>query len=315
MSYSHSPKDTWKAILLPDLQNYTNDEANFEFLRETLNWIVTHRVEERIQMVLQVGDLTDQNQPNQWQRAKSAFEILDGKVPYALTVGNHDLGTLEIGENRSTLLNKYLSPADNPLNRNQFVAFYEDQRLENTASVFHLGSEDWLVLALEFGPRQPVVEWAHNVLSQHADKPTILLTHEYIDQLSQVSSGQVRRSYPETYNSPYNYGIAHEAGGVHCGQELWKTLVEPHSQIYLTVNGHYRPFQRDAKGNILPVPGVAEAKRTDERVDGTLVHQHFFNAQWAPNGGDGWIQILEFENAGKLIDTQPFQAVAELTTA
>ena len=42
-----------------------------------------------------------------------------------------------------------------------FGGAMEPGRIENTFHTFHAGDHDYLVLALEWGPRDAVVEWAN----------------------------------------------------------------------------------------------------------------------------------------------------------
>jgi hypothetical protein len=39
---------------------------------------------------------------------------------------------------------------------------------------------------------------------------------------------------------------------------------------------------------------IAAGYRCDAPRDGGMIHHLMFNAQWAPNGGDGWLRLLEF---------------------
>jgi hypothetical protein len=36
------------------------------------------------------------------------------------------------------------------------------------------------------------------------------------------------------------------------------------------------------------------------------MHQLLFNAQWAPQGGDGWLRLLEFQPDGKTIEVKTY---------
>ncbi len=297
----HFDRPGWTLAVLPDLQNYTREQHHFPLLLETMEWLRGEGRELGVAAAIQVGDLTNDNLPEEWKRAREAFSLLDDCLPYVVTVGNHDLGRSSVGSCRFTRLNQYFRPEDNELNRGALVGAYRSGELQNTVHRLRLGDRDWHILSLEFGPRDGVVGWADAWLSKNEGFPTILLTHEYIDHLSLVRTGEARHTTPETHNSPYLYGVALEDGGVNCGEELWRALVEPHSQIRLVVNGHYRPFETTEWGDIIPSDGVASAVRVDVRADETVVHQHLVNAQWAPRGGDGWIKLFRFSPEGELI--------------
>ncbi len=62
------------------------------------------------------------------------------------------------------------------------------------------------------------------------------------------------------------------------GERIWQNLVKPHSdQIFLVLSGHW----------------PEEGRRTDT-VGGFVVHQLLADYQFRPNGGNGWLRILEF---------------------
>ncbi|MEM0968919.1 MAG: metallophosphoesterase [Verrucomicrobiota bacterium] len=290
---------------LPDLQNYTRDAIHVPILQGSIDWLVEHRDDLDLQLLVQVGDLTNHNLPEEWVRVKEVFDTLPSSLPYALTVGNHDLGRRRVGDSRFTRLHHYFQPRDG------FTRFtYPEDRFENSASFLHLGSQEWLILALEFGPRITVIEWAKEILESHPHHPTLLITHEFIDSYSFVETGLSQRTTPQTENSPYEYPLASDPDGVTCGEELWEHLVLPYAQVRLVVNGHYRPYEREGH-SIIPADGVASHSRTDLRTDGSRVHQHLINAQWAPRGGDGWLKLFRFSEEGDLEKTLLLSPILE----
>jgi hypothetical protein len=72
------------------------------------------------------------------------------------------------------------------------------------------------------------------------------------------------------------------------GQELWDNLVSKHDNFLLTLNGH---VQHDGLGHL-------QSKNAGNKN----VHQVLVNFQMKPNGGDGWLRLLEFSSDGKSID-------------
>lgn len=281
-------------VVLPDLQNYTGKGGkHFWVLMESMRWIVAERERLGIDLVIQVGDLTDRDQPDEWERAREAFSVIDGKLPYVLTVGNHDLGGGWVGLSRETCLNDYFKVGQNPQNADSIISAWQKGRMENTASIIPINGVQWLILALEFGPREGAVEWADQILIEHSGLPTLLVTHEYIDQLSFFETGRVQHTRPETHNSPYAYPLSDDEGGVNCGEELWAKLVSKHSQIRGVLNGHYRPYELNKAGKIIGVDGLSSATRRDVREDGSVVEQIMFNAQWDEKGGNGWMLLLQ----------------------
>jgi hypothetical protein len=288
--------------VIPDTQYYVNNPKNAPLFTELTNWLVDNQSRFNIRMALHVGDIVDANKPEQWERAKASMKVLDGKLPYVLAVGNHDLG--KNSSDRSTMLNDYFRISDNPLNEKILGGSFEEGRLENAWYRFSHGGRDYVIFSLEFGPRKEVVAWAEGIAAGHPDESYILVTHDFIDQESTLFSddGSARRTTPKTKNSPYSYGIS-KSGNVHCGEELWDAFVSKHSNFELVVNGHYKPYQRvdQDSDKVKELKGLAVSYRKDIHPDGRPTHQMLFNAQWAPRGGEGWLRLLEFLPDGKTL--------------
>ena len=79
-------------IVIPDIQFYTGDPANYHVLEGMMDWILKNKTRLGIHAVLQLGDLTNTNTAPEWALARRAFAKLDGLLPYFVTLGNHDLG-------------------------------------------------------------------------------------------------------------------------------------------------------------------------------------------------------------------------------
>lgn len=298
------PKQSWTIAVIPDTQYYVRSEDNAPIFTEITQWLVNQKERLNLQLVLHVGDIVDHNEPRQWNHAKESLQVLDGKLPYVLSVGNHDLGKRNASD-RSTMLNEYFRISDNPLNQTIFGGSFEEGRLENAWYHFQYGNRDYIIFSLEFGPRQEVVDWANQIAKQHSKQSFILVTHEFIDQESTLFSpdGRALHTTRDTKNTPYDYGIG-KTGPINCGCELWDNFIARHSNFELTVNGHYKAYDKTG-----PNPGdvkmrknaLASAYRSDTYQDGRQVHQLLFNAQWAPRGGNGWIRLLEFMPDGKTV--------------
>lgn len=90
VQFSAAQNGDFTIIALPNTQN----EAQFfpGVLQAQARWIVNHRAELNIQMVLGEGDIVnDFSDPEQQESAEEAFHLLDkAGVPYMLAIGNHD---------------------------------------------------------------------------------------------------------------------------------------------------------------------------------------------------------------------------------
>src|SRR6476660_10325807 len=152
------PATAFSVVVLPDTQYYSSSWPDI-FAAQT-RWIVTNREAQQIAFVLHTGDVVDSDLPAQWDPASQALHLLDGEIPYAMTAGNHDYFNLA---DRMGMINTYFPPS----HFTQYPWFggtFEPGHLENSFSLFSAGGGRWVVLALEFGPRDEVLAWADSVL-------------------------------------------------------------------------------------------------------------------------------------------------------
>lgn len=287
---------SWSLAILPDTQHYARDHPE-TFTAQT-EWIKDHQASHNIQYVIHVGDVVNNNTVNtsnlapntlQWGRAKTSMDVLDGVVPYAMVAGNHDYGPNGNSSTRDTYFNDpvYFGPGSSYAMQSNIQGFYELGRTDNSYHTFQVQGQDWLILSLEFGPRDEVVSWANDVVTAHANHNAILVTHAYLFHDNQL----LDHTLMGHVGYPQEYGIANLPGGVNDGQQLWDKLVSKHDNFRLTFNGHTVNSSGGGDG-----AGYL-ASYTD---GGTLVHQMLSNYQepLQPNGGNGYLRYLEFAPNG-----------------
>jgi len=251
-------------VVLPDTQFYSSSWP--EIFQAQTQWIVDHRASEKIAFVLHTGDIVDSDSTAQWGPASAGLHILDDQVPYAVTAGNHDYADFA---DRMGLVNTYFPPS----HFEQYPWFggtYQPGHVENSFSLFPAGGARWLVLALEFGPRDEVLAWADGVLKVFPTTPAIIITHAYLyrdgSRYDFAGSGDSQEF------SPHRYVMMGQAGSsVNDGQEIWDKLIAGNSNVRLVFSGH------DVSVNDLP-PGTA-ARLSSTRADGSVVHQILANYQ------------------------------------
>jgi 3',5'-cyclic AMP phosphodiesterase CpdA len=172
-------KGSFTVAVLPDTQNYS--ERYPQTYKDQTAWIAESKRDRNIAAVLHLGDITNGSTPAEWENARAAMQTLDGKVPYCLVPGNHDYSKGGGCSDRTTLLNDYFKVGQYAGTPNFGGAYdKEPDRLENSYSLFSAEGRDFLVIALEFGPRKDVVRWANEVATKHKDRAAILITHAYM---------------------------------------------------------------------------------------------------------------------------------------
>jgi hypothetical protein len=273
-------------VVLPDTQVYA---ARYpELFEAQADWIVANRESRNIAYVLHVGDIVNDNDPPQWEVARRSLARLDGVVPYALAPGNHDYGPGGNAATRDTLLNEYF-PSSVYADWPTLGGLYEEGRLDNSFHRFRIGSQDWIVVALEWGPRDEVVAWADQVLSAHPDCLAIVITHAY---LYFDGTRYDHAKQPQQQWNPHSYGTAQLPGGVNDGEQLWQKLVRRHAGVMLTVNGH---VLADGLGYL---PSQAD--------HGNVVHQMLVNYQMNEMGGEAYLRLLEFLPGGETVQARSY---------
>jgi hypothetical protein len=288
-------KGSFTVVVLPDTQGYSMSyPANYN---AQTKWIVEHRRDRNIACVLHLGDITNNNTHDQWQNAVKAMNILDGETPYFMTLGNHDYGDNGHTADRSTFFHDYF-PLAKYSALPSFGGCYdkEPERFDNSYHFFSAGDRDFLVLSLEFGPRNDVVRWANEVVEQHQDRAAILITHAFV-YYDDTRYDWAKYGAAQLWN-PHSYAVAKATDhDVNDGQELWDKLVSRHDNFIMTLNGH---VCADGIGRV-----------TSTLPSGKEVPQVLVNFQVKPKGGDGWLRLLEFRADGTTVQASDYSVTRD----
>lgn len=280
-------------VLLPDTQTYS--AAYPEIFRAQTEWIVENA--DSIAFVLHHGDITDNNSEQQWQNAVEALHLLDGKVPFAFVAGNHDIG--DSGKNANTrdsyLFNKYM-PYRKYSGMKGFGGTFEPDKMDNTWHTFKACGMEWLILCLEFGPRDKVLEWAAKVIETHPKHKVIINTHAY------MYSDNTRMNIENDHSwVPQRYGVGQYTGedAPNDGEMMWKKLVSQYPNIMIVVSGH--------------VLHSGVARLISEGVHGNKVYQMLANFQGGVDGsvkgGNGFLRILTLDPSKNKISIRTYSPV------
>lgn len=260
--------DEFAIVALPDTQFYS---ANYpQIFAAQTKWIAQHVNDQNIKLVVGLGDIVDGGGDlAQWQNADSAVRSLDGHVPYMMAIGNHDY-------DRN-------NPAGRTASTHNFNTFFGPQRYaaagwyrgnfpsgsnENFYGVVTINGKDYLIIVLEFAPRDSSLNWAAGIISANPTKDVIIVTHmfTYADstRISQCDS-----------NSAASFGVGQDNNG----EDMWWKLVRKYPNIHLVLSGHV-------------VQGDGTGRRMDLGINGNLVNQILSDYQSEPLGGGGFLRIL-----------------------
>lgn len=288
--------DSWTLVILPDTQVYSR--AYPQHFEAQTRWIVEHAESHNIKYVLHEGDITDNNVPEQWDNARRAMSALDGKVPYAIVPGNHDYGPGGNAADRSTMFTqeKYFGVGSPNSKQPSIGGFFEEGSTENSYHTFEAGDRKWLVIGLEWAPRDEVVAWADRIAVEHPDHYIMLVTHAYM-YYDDTRYDWATKGNGQTWN-PHSYGVAKIPGEtVNDGEELWQKLVSRHRNFRFTFNGH--------------VLGDGTGRLACKGKHGNTVHQVLANYQFKTEGGQGDMRLLEFLKDGRTVKVRTYSPVLD----
>jgi hypothetical protein len=254
-------------VLLPDTQRYTKFNPAMYFSQT--HWIRDNRGALNLQFVIHLGDIIDDNTDAEWRVADMAMRVLDEHVPYIVLPGNHDFEPHPEKGWRMKLSPKY-NAVFSPL-RFRDKPWYGGHRgitNDNSYCFFSAAGREFMIVALEYGPTDEVLEWAAALIRAHPHKRVIVATHSYMyDDDTRLGPG-------DEY-SPHKSHLSYNDG-----EQMWEKFIRHHRNIFMVVSGH--------------VKGRGTGRLTSKGDHGNVVHQMLSNYQQLESGGDGWLRILKF---------------------
>ncbi|MDB4484311.1 metallophosphoesterase [bacterium] len=305
---SHEPRpdsEFFTLVVLPDTQGYADTRLRETqhhwpglgdqrtcFFKQT-EWIKKNQTKRNIVMVAHVGDITQTDYDEEWKIADAAFRTIDNQVPYLLVSGNHDMGYSprhrKTGYSRKSQFSTYFKPerfTGNPLydphfGRQKDLHFFEDGKIENYFLYFESAEIKFLILALEFKPRDEALDWANKVVARHPDHRAIVVTHGYLTR----QPGQ--RSEGDSYAIKGNPG-----------KFIWEKLVSRHKNIFLVLSGH-----------------AMENRLTSKGMHGNTVHQvqadYWYWDLPEIKAGSGYLRIMTFHPEKNKLEVQTYSPVLD----
>lgn len=249
-------------------------------LANIYDWIIANKDEKKIEFVFGLGDITDKNTDEEWTAAKEQIFKMNGIVPYSLVRGNHD---------GSAKLNEYFAKLDY---MGQFNGFYDRYKIDNSWRTFSVGDTDYLLVTLDYGASDALLDWAAGIIEAHPNHKVIITTHAYLFRDgTTLDAGDV---CPPTTNTVSD-------GSKNNGDHMWDKLISKYENIFLVLSGH------DPSSDI-----VATQTKGDH---GNIVTQMLVDPQGVDNsseGATGMIAMLYFSNGGKTLTVEQYSTVRNM---
>ncbi|MBQ2686440.1 MAG: metallophosphoesterase [Clostridia bacterium] len=238
------------------------------------DYILDNLDEKKINMVMGLGDITDANSSAEWALAKENITRLNGKVRYSLVRGNHD----GLENFRSTFLKTGYT--------DQLGGVYKTGQFENSWQELVVGDIKYLIMTLDYGANDRVLEWAAGVIEKHPYHNVIITTHCYLYRDgTTLDKGDV---CPPTTSGGYNNG-----------DHMWDKLVSKHENIVLVLSGHD------------PCDQIIMTKTEGEK--GNTVTQMLIDPQGvdAAQGATGMVAMFYFSEDGSKLRVEYYSTVKE----
>ena len=275
--------DGFSVIGIPDTQNYS-ELYPLIFVDQT-SWVAANIEQFDVRFVSHFGDLVQHaDRVEEWINADDAMVLIDESgVPQGVTSGNHDITANGL--------------SGEPYIPGNYLDFFGPQRYEDasyfrTASptgmsswqVFAGDDREFIGLSVECETAASELAWAQGILDRNRDKAVMFTTHRYLQDAEDYTAGVPVVSsgrYPDIW---YIVEPPRQPAGIRA-EELYQWFIRRNPNIFLVNCGHFHE----------------EYRQTSTNVAGLPVHEVLADYQDDPNGGDGWLRIMEFNvPAGRL---------------
>jgi len=243
---SPAPEGSFSIVVIPDTQHYRGGGAtgtgegaaplsNQVFDRWT-DWIATNLERQRIVFVSHVGDIVNINNRDQWALARRCMDKLHGRVPYGISVGNHDMNA----DGDSSLFQEVFP-------KSRFATFpwyggcFEKPvgahaisgNNANSVQLFEAGGMKFVALHLECNAPDVVLDWANSMLRRYGDRHAMITTHM---GLGPKDKPKTARDYFDAPKGRMTWTKRHGKLG-NSPQQMWDKCFKLHDNLFLICCG------------------------------------------------------------------------------
>ena len=241
-----APEGSFSIVIIPDTQHYRGsgtkgaNEGDGPLTNKVFegwtDWIAANLDRQRIAFVSHVGDIVDINNHAQWALARRCMDKLHGRVPYGISVGNHDM----TGDGDSSLFQEVFP-------KSRFAAFdwyggdFEKPshgtavsgNNANSVQLFEAGGMKFVALHLECNAPDDVLKWANSILRRHANRRAMVTTHMGLGPRDKPKTG------PDYFDAPkgrMTWTKRHGKRG-NSPQQMWDKCFKMHDNLFLICCG------------------------------------------------------------------------------
>jgi hypothetical protein len=240
-----APEGSFSVVVIPDTQAYRGRGTKAEpksdrpvtnaALDGHVQWILEHLHSQRIVFVSHTGDLVDRNVSEQWQVARRALDRLQGRVPYAIAPGNHDLKA----SGDASLFQQYF-----PASRFAGCAWYGGTidaqqgpanvgNNVNSFQLFTAGGMKFVFLHLECNAPDEVLRWADEVMQRHIERRAMIATHM---GLGPIQRPKTPTDFTAAPKGRMQWSKVHGSRG-NSPQQMWDKCFRRHANLFIIFSG------------------------------------------------------------------------------
>jgi hypothetical protein len=235
--------------------------------------------------------------------AREGYSMIAGKVPFSVVPGNHDYDAMWLNKVEGPLPSmgghtlpgvlhaggldnfRSLFGADQPFFAGKDWYVDSNDGGADSAQLFTAGGYTFLHIGLQFDAPDSSLEWARKVIAKHPGLPTIVSTHDFLDNDGERRPNPVidNNAVDPVDNTP---------------QMVWDELIKGNDQIFLVLSGHHHGQSRrvddnDAGHKVWQMLSDYQDRNQAARDAGIDMGRGF-------GLGDGWLRLLDFDMTGEV---------------
>lgn len=230
-------------VTIPDVQNHSTTEHE---LNDVISkWIIENIETKNIISTFSVGDITQNATSTEWKWVYGSYSILNNLMPFTIALGNHDYPTLTgrgAGSRDCSIYNSFWQYDEYKDINAQWGGFgvFEEGKMENCYILFEskLNGEEsndkpikFILFALEYGPRDEVLEWVNIILKKYSDRNAILTTHSF-KATNNMFSGEI-----DGHKDTFSADFARDSS-VNEAPDIIDKVINKNDNVIAVYNGH-----------------------------------------------------------------------------
>lgn len=223
-------------VVIPDTQHYKGEPLVNAVFDGYTEWVVESLDRQRIVFVSHVGDIVDENNREQWTLARKAMDRFHGRVPYGISVGNHDM----TGNGDSSLFQEFF-PKTRFEKFDWYAGCFEPPKgpvaisgnNANSVQLFEAGGMKFVFLHLECNAPDNVLAWADSILAKYSDRRALVTTHMGLGPREKPKTGD---DFFDAPKGRMTWKKRHGNRG-NTPQQMWDKCFKKHANLFMICCG------------------------------------------------------------------------------